>query len=301
MTIRNFTWADLSALAETINMVREATRDENIVSVQSLKEYLAQPGLAPEENCFLFEDGGDVPAYSILHPELRIGRVVLEFGIHPSRTGNGIERELVTSALARSRSLKAEMLHVCVLPSRAWKRLLEEEGFSQVRDYQLMRWQEDRMPRVDMPEGFIIEGFQPGDEARLAQVQNASFEGSWGFCPNTVEEVSYKSRMAICCYEGIFFLVQGDKTAGYCWSCTLGEPSNRVGVIDMIGIVPEYRRRGLGTPVLLTGIRHLQSRGVSYIRLDVDRENIAAIKLYTSARFKSFQRLQWFEARLSAG
>lgn len=300
MTIRNFTWADLPALAETINLVREAIGDKNIVSVKSLKEYLAQPGLAPEENCFLIDDK-DFPAYSILHPELRIGRVVLEMGVHPARTGKGTERELVRSALARSRSLKAEVLHVCVSPTNYWKGMLEREGFSTVRDYLLMQWQEEHVPQVDVPEGFNIERFRPGDEARLTQVQNASFEGCWGFCPNTEEEVSYKSGMSICDTEGIFFLVQGDDTAGYCWTCTVGEPRYRIGVIDMIGVIPGYRGRGLSEPVLLTGMKHLRSRGVRHIRLDVDSENIAGTKLYASAGFKAVQKLQWFEARLSEG
>ena len=64
MRKRNFTWADLPALVEFTNLARQASGDEPTVSLSSLEEHLAQPGLSPEENCFLFEDGHELQAYS---------------------------------------------------------------------------------------------------------------------------------------------------------------------------------------------------------------------------------------------
>ena len=301
MRVRNFTWADLPSLVEFINLARNLEGDERKVSRASLEEELAQPGLAPEENCFLFDDAKELQAYSILHPELRIGRSVLELGIHPAHTQIGVEREIVRSALARAAGLGARVLHVCVGTSPFWGELLGEEGFSQVRTYWLMQWRQDELPSVEVPQGFLIERFQPGDEERLTQVQNASFSGSWGFCPNTVQEISYRAGMAHSPPEGILLLAHGDDTAGYCWTCVLGDSQNSIGVIGMVGIVPAYRGRGLSKPILLAGMEHLRSRGVEHIRLDVDGENSPALKLYDSVGFSKAQELYWFEARLSVG
>ena len=136
---------------------------------------------------------------------------------------------------------------------------MEEQGFSQVRNYWLMRWQEAEVSRAELPQGFAIEKFQPGDAERLTQAQNASFGGSWGFCPNTVEEVSYQAGMSISSPEGILFLAHGDNTAGYCWTNILGDPQNPVGVIGMVGIDPAYRSRGLSRPILLAGMEYLHT------------------------------------------
>ncbi len=315
MITRNFTWADLPALTEFISLVRRAEGDERTVSTSSLREYLARPGLAPEENCsFFVSDEAELRAFFILHPELRIGRTVLELGIHPSYTETGIARQVIRSALDRAKRLGARVLHICLSPSEFWRVLLEEEGFSRVRVYWAMQWHEAATPRVALPQGFAIESFRPGDEERLTQVQNASFGGSWGFCPNTVEEVRYGASMSICPPEGILFLTDrtanGDVTAGYCWTCVLPGAGTRslapspdsgessIGVIGMIGITPPYRGRGLSAPILLAGMEYLHSRGVKYIRLDVDGGNTPAIKLYTSVGFKNAQDLHWFEARL---
>ena len=107
MAVRNFAWADLASLAEFIYVVRTAQGDERLLTPALLKEELALPGLHPEENCFLFEDGQGLWAYSVVHPEPRMGRVILEIGIHPSHSETGVEQEIVGSALARAKELEA--------------------------------------------------------------------------------------------------------------------------------------------------------------------------------------------------
>ena len=298
MAIRNFTWHDLPDLVQFTNSVRASQGDDRSVSLSSLKEELSLPGLSPEDNCFLFEDQQGLLAYYLLHPELRIGRTVLELTIHPAHAEMGIEKQIVKSALNRSETLKARVLHVCISPSDFWGALLENEGFSKVRSYLLMWWEGREVPTAEPPEGFAIESFRRGHEEKLTTVQNNSFEGSWGFCPNTVEEVSYRAGMAESLPEGILFLNYGDEAAGYCWTCIRGEPPNHVGIIGMIGIDPRYRGRGLSRPILIAGMDYLQSRGVKYIMLDVDGENSPAIGLYTSVGFKKGMELHWFEAPL---
>ena len=298
MAIRNFTWHDLADLVQFINFVRASQGDDRSVSLSSLKEDLSLPGLLPEENCFLFEDQQGLLAYFLLHPELRIGRTVLEHNIHPAHADTGIENQVVKSALDRANSLKARVLHVCMPPSDFWTTLLESEGFSQVRTFWLMRWEGREVPTSEPPQGFAIESFRRGHEEKLTTVQNNSFEGSWGFCPNTVEEVTYRAGIAESPPGGILFLNYGDEAAGYCWTCIRGQPPNLVGIIGMIGIEPRYRGRGLSRPILLAGMDYLHSIGVKYVMLDVDGENSPATGLYTSVGFNKTMELHWFEARL---
>ena len=299
MTVRNFAWADLPALVDFINLVRDVGGEEDEVSLESLKEELGQPGLVPEANCCLFEEDRGLLAYYILHPEVRICRAVLELGIHPHRKRSDTEKEVVGSALAGAKELGSRVLHICVAASGSMGHLLEVEGFSRIRTYRVMRWQGREVPPMELPPGFAIESFRPGDDGRLTEAQNASFGGSWGFCPNTVEEVRYRAGMTGSTPEGILFLIHGDDTAGYCWTRTIGNPEHPTGVIGMIGITPSYRGRRLSHPILLAGMKYLHSRGVKYIKLDVDDQNTPALKLYGSVGFETATAIHWFEALLS--
>ncbi|MCH7605841.1 MAG: hypothetical protein IH962_01685, partial [Chloroflexi bacterium] len=49
------------------------------------------------------------------------------------------------------------------------------------------------LPQAGAPTGFSIRSFQPGDAATLTQIQNEAFTGTWGFAPNTIDQIEYRS------------------------------------------------------------------------------------------------------------
>ena len=299
MTVRNFTWNDLSSLTSLINQVRTADGDERILDSPFLQGWLTQPGLSPERDCWLVEEGGEVTAYAILYPELRIGRTVLEMGVPPSHRGGNVETLLVQRGIGTAKEIGARVLHVCASPASYLSGILTKEGFYWTRRYWMMRWQEGQIPSPQPPSGFSITTFHNGEAERLAQVQNASFEDSWGFCPNTIEEVAYRVRLSITPTGGIFFLRHAKNTAGYCWTYIQGDTKSPIGIIGMMGITPTYRGRGLSKPTVLAAMEFLHASGVKYIELNVDGENAAATRLYHSVGFEKKTELHWFEVRLS--
>ena len=94
-------------------------------------------------------------------------------------------------------------------------------------------------------------------------------------------------------------LSHGDEIAGYCWTCVSPLNDKTKGLIGMIGVVPDYRGRGVSKPILLAGIEYLQSIEVAEIGLQVDGSNTPAIRLYTSVGFEKRGELHWFERKLS--
>ena len=299
MNKRTFEWRDLPALTELMSAVRTSSGDVRPITAASIQEQLGIPGLAPQENCLLFEDGDRLLAYALVHPEPPIGRSVLEMGVHPHGASTGLEREVVRTAIQHARELGADVLHVCLPQDSDSKDLLEAEGFKIVRVYWLMEWRGESVPGSQIPEGFVIRTFRDGDADLLARAQNAAFEGSWGFSPNTAEQIEYRASMSISPWEGIIFLSHGGDLAGYCWTCVDDAPGGGIGVIGMIGIVPDYRGRGLSKPVMLAGMESLKARHADYIKLDVDGNNTPAISLYRSVGFEKAAELHWFEVRLS--
>lgn len=296
MDVRKFTWADLPQLTQLMglaNASEEGSRSEDL-----LAEDLGRPGLLPEVNCTLFEAGGDLVAASLIHPELPIGRAVLEMWLHPEHIEPHIQSTLVQTGISHAGSIGSRVLHVCVSPHGPWPPLLQREGLAKVRTYWLMRWHEPELPPVELQEGLTLSRYRAGDAEELTGIQNAAFGGHWGFCPNTSEEIAYRAEMSISPHDGIVLLRNDAATVGYCWTCTLGDAPHSIGVISMIGIDPAYRGKGLSKPVLLAGMEYLRSQEVKYIQLDVDSENTPAVKLYGSIGFKVVEELHWFEASL---
>ena len=173
--------------------------------------------------------------------------------------------------------------------------MLGAEGFVHARTYWDMVWDREALPQWRVHRGFAVRSFQPGDASLLTEVQNSAFEGSWGFCPNTVEQIEYRTSMANTSHPGILFLHQDEKPAGYCWTCVAPARGGIRGLIGMIGVVPEYRGQGVSRAILLAGMEYLGSIGVADIALQVDGSNTPAIRLYTSVGFEKAGERHWFE------
>ena len=56
--------------------------------------------------------------------------------------------------------------------------------------------------------------------------------------------------------------------------------------VAVLGVVPEWRGRGLGRALLRHGSRWLRDRGFERVMLQVDGENERALTLYRQERFE---------------
>jgi mycothiol synthase len=141
---------------------------------------------------------------------------------------------------------------------------------------------------------------QRGEEGKLIQIQNRSFAGTWGYNPNTVEEIIYHTNLTDRSPEDVILACDGDKISGYCWTRTTCETvtGERKGRIFMLGVDPHCRDRGIGKGVLLAGLSYLKSKGLQVAELTVDSENQAACALYRSVGFQVRTISLWYEKAL---
>lgn len=299
MPIVSYTNSSMPDLLEFVESLQSWGPQSRELGLSTFQQSLGVPGLSPEDNCFLLEEEGRVRGFSIIFPELAIGRSVLEIGVAPDLEGSPQELELVRRSVDRARHIGAKVAHVCVSGNPSKAKMLEDEGFSHVRLYWDMVWSQDSLPDQEIPSGFSVRSYQPEDASILTEAQNSAFEGSWGFCPNTVDQIEYRSQMANTSNQGILILNDGDKTAGYCWTCLSPLDGNIRGVIGMIGVVPDYRGQGISRTILLASMEYLRSLNVADIGLQVDGSNTPATRLYTSVGFEKVGELQWFELGLS--
>lgn len=299
MRIRTFSGHRLPALLDYVDTGCTWGERGRALGRQTFQQMLGQPGLSPTDNCFLLEDGDRVRGFCLVVPETPIGRAVLEGGVAPKLVGSVHQEKLVRRAVDRARELGVQVVHSCLPNPSPQAGLLQAEGFSLVRTYWDLVWSGETLPGPAVPDGFTVRSFQPEDAAALTVAQNAAFDGSWGFCPNTVEQIEYRSLMVNIPPQGILFLRHGEKIAGYCWTCLTPVDGAIRGVIGMIGVVPEYRGRGISRHVLLAGMEFLRSLEVGTIGLQVDQDNAPAIRLYDSVGFEKTGERHWFELGVS--
>jgi len=304
-TIRNYHSEDSEKLVQLVTEAQESGRSDCSISLLDLLESLSQSDPSFKDNLLIAEKSGEIAGYAEVKPELNIGRAVLRWLAHPRHRTGELAARLVAHAIDRTRELGIMTLHANISQdSFTAKRFLTRTGFTFVRRFLELRLD---LTEMVLPEISKIAPrcgpLQPGEEGRLTQLQNRSFAGTWGFNPNTIEEIIYRINLPNSSPGDIFLIFDSDKPVGYCWtrieSWRKKTPSEETGRIYMLGVDPDYRGRGLGRQLLLVGLSYLKSKRLRVAVLTVDSENKAARVLYKSIGYELWKSSLWYEKRLN--
>ena len=294
--IRTFSWGEFDALVEVIGAIFQDQPSDHPVDRVLFRKWLEQPGFQPERDLLIAEVEGRIAGYALLTPEVPIGRTVVAGGVHPQLRRRGLGQQLLHAVVAHARALHLSRVHVCVPPGNAGTSVfLLNEGFTPVRVHWYMRWRDGPLEVPVLPEGYALRSFTFGEEALLTEIQNTAFEDTWGFCPNTVEQIAYRVCLPGTRPEGIIFLTHREQVVGYNWTRIDGPSHQATGIICMTGVAPSYRSRGLGRAVVVAGMQYLKAQGVQRIELTVDRDNLPACRLYQALGFQRYAESHWYE------
>jgi mycothiol synthase len=271
-----------------------------------LKNSLGRPNYSPEKYIFLAEWNRRISGVVDLTPELRIGRVILEWFVHPAFPRKKVGRELLKYACERGRQIGAKKAYVCVPEEDKFTRdFIVELGFVETRCFvDLEMISSDSLAQESSNASADMEHFRPGDEALLATTQNKIFFGSWGFCPNSPEEIRYYLRLTGSKWQDIL-LIRDDEARikGYFWTHLVDKQrytsQKKKWRIHMFGIDPDFQGRGWGKKIFAGGLKHVQRKGAKSVELTVDNENSPAVTLYKSFGFKLKSRHFWYEFPLT--
>ena len=287
ISVRPFTWADLPRWTVLFNKAFGITGTEMEFDEPEMRQHLSLPGLDPPQDCFIARESGEDVALAILWPELPVRRAVLQMGVSGAHSPQAAQQALIEAGIERSRRLPVSTLHTQLLPEdHARRRILSDAGFSPVRRYATMRWSGDTLPNAELPDGFTLKSFQAGQDAqKLTDIQNAAFGDSWGFSPNTVDQLNARVESKSTTPEGILFITQSDAVAAYNWTVRPAGPGGKLGRIAMTGVHPDFRGMGLSRPTILAG-------------MEMDLSNLSAAKVYESLGFDRALDTVWFELRL---
>ena len=298
-TIRNYQPRDFNKYVQ-LNIEAERLEPSGRgVSPEVLAEHLGRPSYSPEQDLFVVEIAGKIVGYMDVTPELSIGVVILDCWVHPKHRRKGLATRLLDCAMRRAEELGAEAARVNIIEDNVVaKSVLSRLGFEYVRRFLELRLDMTEVRWQDIDQATLeYRHLQSGEEDKLTQIQNRSFTGTWGYNPNPLEEIVYRTNLSNCSPEDVVLACDGDRVIGYCWTGMTYEAATgeRKGRISMIGTDPDYRGRGVGKRVLLAGLDHLKSKGLRVVELTVDSDNKVACALYWSVGFRLRTSTLWYE------
>jgi mycothiol synthase len=159
--------------------------------------------------------------------------------------------------------------------------MLRERGYELVRYFFRMEVDLDEEPAQPVwPEGIAVRAFRPGDERAVYEADIEAFQDHWDFFSVPFEDWrEYFLGSSKFDPELWFLATDGDEIAGFalCWS----ERRPNTGQVGVLGVRRPWRRRGLGTALLLRAFHELRWRGRAKVDLHVDGENLTgAVRLY---------------------
>lgn len=299
VTVRNYTDELFDKLAdfyrETLGGVFHSTKKGHKFLEKILNKFDFDPG----KDLFIAETGDQIRGLLLIISEFKIRRIILNCQIHKNAPYERVVSALWERGIFRCRELNGDKIHVCLHENfRAGRVFFTESGFVPVRIHvELERDLEEPLISDKVPEMGDVTHFNEGDERLLAEIQNRIFAGSWGFSPNSAEEIEHYLGLTQSRMSDVLLLKDGKNLIGYLWAhpSVWGDSTHKKVRIHMFGIVPEYQGKGFGKKLLSVGLRDLRDKGNKTVELTVDEANRPACALYESLGFKEkFTRL-WYE------
>ena len=302
--VRNYLPSDFD---EYVNLHIEAERIDasgHCTSREVLQEHLLRPSYDPEKDLFIAETSGKIVGFLSITPEFITRRVLLDCLVHPAHRQRGLAKRLLDLATRRARELPVDSVHVSVPEENGTAReALSRMGFTMVRRFfeMTMPLSASKLPHISRNE-FTLRHLEHGEEASLAEVQNRCFADTWGFNPNTPEEIAHSLGLSDATVEDVVLVYDCDRPIGYCWTKingeTSSEPGGKKGRILMLGVDPDYRGRSISRLALQAGLSYLLNKQVKAVDLTVDSENHVAYSLYKSSGFQVMARSLYYEKRI---
>jgi len=307
ITVCNYRSEDLPALVAMINDADEYDQLERAVTPEGMQHEMTWPNYHPETDCFLAWKNGRLVGYAdflMRAGEEDAASIFYTWGIvHPRWRRLGIGRHLMDNVFRRAMQRwrqelgeKPAYIHGSGRDIEEDRRgLFESLGMHRVRYFfDMARPINNGLPPAEMPPGFRLRTFDAArDMEAVYRVDVDSFRDHWGWTGFPYEEFEHWVYQPH--FRPELWLIAEEeatgKVAGICLnkvdSDWIAETGRQEGMISVLGVLREYRRRGLGTALLAHGLRTLREAGMDFAYLGADAENLTgAVRIYERMGFQ---------------
>jgi mycothiol synthase len=309
MTIatRNYKDRDLEAIVELINAADAVDQLDEGTSISEFREILSRPDFDPYRDALvaLSED-----QHLVGHSRLDLiaapqqSRFYVHSVVHPDWRDQGVERLMLEQLWSRAQERRqalggkpVQLRAYCAAFQDKRIALFEDLGLRPVRyDLHMVYHPLDNLAEARIPPGIQVRPFARGldNEAALETV-NEAFADVMDHAPVTPEEFDHWIESPSFQANLSSVALDGQSVIGLCL-CTVSEGradvlGRRDGYVDTLCVIPEYRRRGLGSALLLTSLRAMKKAGLGSATLDASTDNpTEAIRIYERAGFREAWR-----------
>lgn len=188
--------------------------------------------------------------------------------------------EGLAAALRADEASRGIFLWFADLPNRPYVEPVLVDCFFELKhewmEMGLARLPEDAAPIDEIAPGFVLRRASPAEQEAAGAIDVAAFADEAWQVADFVDAAREASEFRV--------LEQRDG------SCVVGYvglwlEEGRVGKIDLLGVHPDFRRRGLAEAMLRWSLAWFREQGMRRGRLTVHTDNTAAIALYRKLGF----------------
>ncbi len=288
--VRRFGWDDLDGLLEVRAAGAALEPGQPPTSREALAAYWSKGGVQAERDLCLVDEDGRIVAYGGLRPWHGPGWAQAELMVRPERRRQGLGRALLRRLVVEARGRGAHYL-AAMAPDQPGDAagFLRQNGFELLAARQHMRLRPVAVPRARAVPGYRLRLAGLEDSGILAEITNQAYAGSR--FTDLADGPGYRRYME---ESGAQVFVAERAADG--WAAGLCEVRAREtalegrevpsGHIASLAVRPENRGQGLGCNLLARGIRCCLEAGWPTVELNVDRDNLAALRLYERAGFR---------------
>ncbi|HEY0071035.1 MAG TPA: GNAT family N-acetyltransferase [Chloroflexia bacterium] len=315
---------DLQAICDLLNLVDQYDDlDDGFATPAGWRTNIENPDTVPDRDTRIWEDeAGRMVGFGQLWTHKPEKEPVTDahflMRLHPDVRNQGLEEEMLGWAEGQIRTLAQERGHQARLftgmsigtPEFVAYRtgVLARNGYEPVRYwFKMARDLNEPIAEPVLPEGFTLKHTDgAADAEKWIDLFNMSFIDHWNHHDETAEShAHWLNNNPNYVKERDLVAIAPDGTwAAFCF-CVIYTEDNaaygrKEGWIDILGTRRGYRKIGLGTAMLLAGMRKMKEAGMDTAVLGVDAQNpTGALRLYESVGFKQVRSSTTFSKDLT--
>jgi mycothiol synthase len=279
IVIRHPTFEETEGAAEVLNKHSQRLHGIDNTTAAELDETWRAPEVKFPDDVFVAETNGSLVGYADVIP----------FGdtawMDVRATDPAAYKPLLEASIARA--------HEHAKPHiRAWANEKDDESIAAHEEMAFRAFRHSfrmeielagDLPQPTWAEGYAVRSYRDEDAPAIHRAQMDSFADTWGFTEEPFEPWQHWMMGERFQPENWFLVETGGDVAAIAL-CRVSDTEADLGWVDILGVLPAHRRRGLAIGLLRFVFRHFAGKGMKRVGLGVDAENpTGAVRLYERA------------------
>jgi mycothiol synthase len=290
---------DFDAMLEVVNAAARAAYGENEYSAIELRNWLSSPKLDLARDVRLAELNGRIVGYCDVDREGKDPvRWWSDLKVHPEA-----DVDAVLAALVEWVEQRADGGVLRAWNPSAVERIapaLERLDFRPIRHSYRMAIEPGGEPEpASWPDAISVRTFREGESRAVYDAFRETWQDTLEPEDETFEEWEHWTVEREGFDPSLWFLAcEGDTIAGFSL-CRPAETRSDTGVVGMLGVRRQWRRRGLGEALLRHSLAEFHRRGFPRVALGVDADSpTGAPRLYERVGMHVVRRVDFYEKPL---